>query len=108
MRWATVTLQSGEVLSPIGIHQDSIGLRFYRSERGRISLLASIPGGSVGEWGVKTVERDDLGRRVAVRRSAVIRGDVPETITRIEYRGGCQCGHPLKDFRPPVAWEEAR
>lgn len=105
MRWATVTTSDDVVHTPVGIHQDSVGLRFYVSDRGRISLLASIPGGEIRQWGLKTVERDANGQRVAVHRSAVILGDLPETVTHVEYRGGCQCGHPLKAFRPPVDWE---
>lgn len=105
MRYANVTLDTGEVLGPVGLHQDGYGLRFYVSERGRIRLLAAIPGGSIGEWGVKNVLRDETGKRVAVTRSAVIRGDLPSSFAHVEYRGGCQCGHPLKAFRPPFDWE---
>lgn len=105
MRYANVTLATGEILGPVGLHQDGYGLRFYVADRGRISLLAAIPNGRIVEWGVKTIERDEAGRRTAVHRSAAISGDLPDTIAHIEYRGGCQCGHPLKSFKPPFAWE---
>lgn len=105
MRYADVTLDDGTVVGPVGLHQDQYGVRFYSSDRGRISLLAAAPGMTIGPWGVKTYEHDANGRRTAVHRSASLNGDVPAPIAFVAFRGGCHCGHPLKNYRPPVAWE---
>lgn len=105
-RFADVTLDDGTVLSPVAVYEDHIGLRFYAADKGRIRLLGAVIDGKVREWGTKVVERDPVTNvRIAITRAAVITGDLPADFASIAYRGGCQCGHVLKNYRPPHDWE---
>lgn len=106
MRWADVTLDDGTVLTPVLVHDDHIGIRFYAAERGRPYLLGVIVDGKIREWGTKIVERDPVTNvRTSIKRAVVITGDLPTSFASIAYKGGCQCTHVLKRFRPPFEWE---
>lgn len=103
-RWADVTLKTGESFSPVKVHDDGRGVRFYAysKERGGIFLLASVRGARVTSWGEK--RRGPDGKRIVL--PVAISGDLPESFETMAYRGGCQCSHALKNYGPPRAWEE--
>jgi hypothetical protein len=96
-------MTSGEVLEPVRVHDDGRGVRFYVSERGGVRLLGSVYGGRIRSWGEK---RRLVAGGPRVTLPAEIDGGLPSTILSFEPLRGCQCGHPIKKFRPPIAWEE--
>jgi hypothetical protein len=103
-KYARVTMSNGESLSPVLVHDDGRGVRFYVNRPGRgTQLLASAMGVRIASWGeTRRLERG--GPRVKL--PAAFTGDLPEEIVEYEALKGCQCSHPIKSFRPPFAWEE--
>lgn len=102
-KFARVTLTSGETFDPVLVWDDGRGLRFYASGRGGIRLLGAVFGARVTSWGERR-RLEPRGPRVELPTE--ISGEYPSDFAQVVALRGCQCGHPLKKFRPPTAWEE--